>query len=111
MIYALVPHGLLALALKGARTIRAAMVPAAARIASALRNRLAVQRLGDLDDRALKDIGLVRSDVAGALATPLHVDPSKLLSDRRLERGPRPRTAHVRPRLAAGPGHLPRTVG
>ena len=86
MTYALVPTGLLALALKGARTVIAAFVPATARVAAALVHRRAVMRLSELDDRALKDIGLVRSDLAGALSAPLHVDPSLILSDRRLAR-------------------------
>lgn len=106
MTYALVPTGLLALALKGARVVGATIMPATARVIVALHNRLAVQRLADLDDRALKDIGLVRSEVAGALAAPLHVDPSRLLSDRRMEhrRGARPasvRSAISTPRSAA----------
>jgi uncharacterized protein YjiS (DUF1127 family) len=45
----------------------------------AFQNRLAVTRLTDLDDRALKDIGLLRTDVAAALALPLHQDPSRHL--------------------------------
>ena len=109
MTYALIPTGLLALALKGARTAFAVVKPATVRIADALRNRLAVQRLRDLDDRALKDIGLVRSDVAGALAAPLHVDPSSVLSDRRLahERRLLQTVLTTRPDPAR-PGHLPR---
>ena len=102
------PTGLLALALQGARAAHAVIGPVAGRIAAPLRNRLAVQRLADLDDRALKDIGLVRSDVAGALAAPFHVDPSAILSDRRLERGLGPRAPGVRTRPAARPAHLPR---
>jgi uncharacterized protein YjiS (DUF1127 family) len=45
-------------------------------IATALRNRRAVRELVDLDDRSLKDIGLMRTDVAAALDRPLHHDPS-----------------------------------
>ena len=44
--------------------------------AVALRNRRQVGRLTDLDDRALKDIGLTRSDVTAALAQPFLRDPS-----------------------------------
>ena len=60
-----------------------------------------VMRLTDLDDRALKDIGLLRADVEGALLEPLHKDPSKVLSVRRPEPRPRARPAGVNePRLA-----------
>lgn len=111
MTLAFVPTGLLALALGAARKAAAAVVPVIAQIAAALRNRAAVLRLADLDDRALKDIGLVRSDVAGALAAPLHVDPSSVLSDRRGERfarlGPSVLTPASAPRR---PGHLPRVA-
>jgi len=41
-----------------------------------LKNRSEVMRLSDLDDRALKDIGLLRTDVHAALAMPLRCDPS-----------------------------------
>lgn len=47
----------------------------------ALKNRMQVRELAHLDDRALKDIGLVRSDVDAALDTPLHRDPSQHLVD------------------------------
>jgi uncharacterized protein YjiS (DUF1127 family) len=70
-------------------------------VLAALRNRRQVMRLTDLDDRALKDIGLLRADVEGALLEPLHKDPSKVLSVRRPEPRPRPRPAGVNePRLA-----------
>ena len=64
-------------------------------VLAALRNRRAVMRLTDLDDRALKDIGLLRADVEGALLEPLHKDPSKVLSVRRPEPRPRPRPTGV----------------
>jgi uncharacterized protein YjiS (DUF1127 family) len=47
--------------------------------ATALKNRRAVRELNDLDDRALKDIGLMRTDVTAALDRPLHLDPSQHL--------------------------------
>ncbi len=46
-----------------------------------LANRLAVTRLCELDERALKDIGLTPSDVRAALALPLDRDPSEHLSE------------------------------
>ncbi|HEX8168689.1 MAG TPA: DUF1127 domain-containing protein [Beijerinckiaceae bacterium] len=70
-------------------------------VLKALRHRREVLRLADLDDRALKDIGLLRSDVEGALLEPLHKDPSKVLSFRRVEHRDRLRPAAVTgPRLA-----------
>jgi uncharacterized protein YjiS (DUF1127 family) len=53
---------------------------------SALRNRRAVLSLANLDDRALKDIGLTRPEVAGALAEPFYRDPSRVLLVRSVER-------------------------
>ncbi|WP_332686004.1 DUF1127 domain-containing protein [Bosea sp. (in: a-proteobacteria)] len=45
-------------------------------------HRRDVLRLGELDERGLKDIGLVRSDVEGALATSWLRDPSVVLTAR-----------------------------
>lgn len=45
-------------------------------------HRREVLQLGELDERGLKDIGLVRSDVEGALATSWLRDPSAVLSAR-----------------------------
>src|SRR3712207_176326 len=70
-------------------------------VLKALRHRREVLRLADLDDRALKDIGLLRADVEGAVLEPLHKDPSKVLSVRRVEHRDRVRpTAVTGPRLA-----------
>ena len=49
--------------------------------AMALKNRREVRMLHELDDRALKDIGLMRSDIHAALDSPLHLDPSRHLVD------------------------------
>jgi uncharacterized protein YjiS (DUF1127 family) len=46
-----------------------------------LRNRHAVRQLAELDDHALKDIGLTRNDVQGALGASLLSDPSLILGD------------------------------
>lgn len=48
----------------------------------ALAHRREVMRLNELDERGLKDIGLVRSDIAGALATSWLKDPSTVLAER-----------------------------
>lgn len=45
-------------------------------------HRREVLRLSEFDDRGLKDIGLVRSDIEGALATSWLRDPSAVLSAR-----------------------------
>lgn len=50
------------------------------RVQTAIANRRAAKALLDWDSRALKDIGLTRSDVRGALAEPLHADPTVHLS-------------------------------
>jgi uncharacterized protein YjiS (DUF1127 family) len=56
-------------------------VRAVRHLAEALKNRAQVRALNDLDDRALKDIGLLRTDVAAALDAPFHRDPSHHLVD------------------------------
>lgn len=66
-----------------------AVAGAGQKVLRTLRHRRAVQRLSELDDRALKDIGLLRGDVEGALLEPFLVDPSARLASRRLERGGR----------------------
>ena len=54
--------------------------------AKAMIGRREVTQLLGLDDRMLKDIGLSRADVAGALASPWAHDPSILLRLRSVER-------------------------
>jgi uncharacterized protein YjiS (DUF1127 family) len=53
----------------------------ASEIVQAVRNRRAVRSLAELDDRALADIGLLRTDVHAALARPSFADPSKVLTE------------------------------
>ncbi len=80
----------------------AAAFARAARLGTALGHRRAVRRLAELDDRTLKDIGLTRSDVTGALAQSLAVDPSRVLQVRRVAQ--RARSRAVAPvALASGP--------
>jgi uncharacterized protein YjiS (DUF1127 family) len=50
------------------------------RVVTVISNRRQVMTLRELDDRALKDIGLSRAEVEGALALPLHRDPSRVLA-------------------------------
>jgi uncharacterized protein YjiS (DUF1127 family) len=57
------------------------VVRALKRVTIALKNRREVGMLSQLDDRALKDIGLMRTDVQAALSWPLHLDPSLHLVD------------------------------
>jgi uncharacterized protein YjiS (DUF1127 family) len=61
-------------------------------IARALEHRREVRSLAELDERMLKDIGLSRAEVDGALAEPLHRDPSLVLV----------RSAERRSRIRAG---------
>ncbi len=56
------------------------------RVVTAWSNRRDVRLLAEMDDRSLKDIGLVRTDVYGALDAPFHRDPSTLLVIRSTER-------------------------
>jgi uncharacterized protein YjiS (DUF1127 family) len=51
-------------------------------LVKALIHRREVLRLGELDERGLKDIGLVRSDLDGALAVSWLSDPSVILAER-----------------------------
>ncbi len=47
----------------------------------AIANRREITQLTHLDEHALKDIGLTRSDVRGALEVSLLDDPSRVLMD------------------------------
>ena len=49
------------------------------RIVHIVKGRREIGRLVELDDNALRDIGLTRTDVAGALAASLFRDPSFFL--------------------------------
>lgn len=62
------PFGIFARALHGA-----------AKLLEARRNRRAIRRLAACEDRLLKDIGLSRSQVMGALEARYDEDPSLLL--------------------------------
>jgi uncharacterized protein YjiS (DUF1127 family) len=50
-----------------------------ATVLATVRHRREVMNLADLDDRALKDIGLERTDVDQALSEPLFRNPSLVL--------------------------------
>jgi len=51
-------------------------------LAKSIIHRREVMRLGELDERGLKDLGLVRSDIDGALATSWLNDPTTILAAR-----------------------------
>lgn len=51
-------------------------------LVKAILHRREILALGELDERGLKDLGLVRSDLEGALATSWLTDPSAILADR-----------------------------
>lgn len=72
---------------RGVRHVLRAMVA----LRNAAANRRAVTEMLELDERMLKDIGLVRSDVLGALAGPLTYDPSTVLRLRSVDRRARQR--------------------
>lgn len=65
---------------------------------TAVLHRREVTRLLDLDDRQLRDIGLIRNDVLGALAGPITHDPSHVLLDRSSDRMSRVRAIASAPR-------------
>jgi uncharacterized protein YjiS (DUF1127 family) len=48
-------------------------------LAKAFKDRREVRNLAEFDEHMLKDIGLTRSDVASALAEPIHHRPSWVL--------------------------------
>ena len=76
--------------------------------ARVMRHRREVMRLAELDDRTLKDIGLLRSDVAGALAESYGTDPSRILVTRRHERRTIARPSAVQARPSVVPRVRPR---
>ncbi len=64
----------------------AAPVRGAVTIAQKLRHRSQVRALTHLSDHQLKDVGLTRGEVAGALAVGWLDDPSLMLAKRNAER-------------------------
>jgi uncharacterized protein YjiS (DUF1127 family) len=77
-------------------------------LARAFRNRREVMTLAHLDDRALKDIGLTRVEVLGALSEPLYKDPSRILLVRSVERRARARAVAMNP--AQSDDRIPETA-
>ena len=66
----------------GVTRVAAFAIAPVATLVKALIHRREVLRLGELDERSLKDIGLVRSDLDGALAVSWLADPSVVLAER-----------------------------
>lgn len=60
-------------------TVLGTVARAVVNLAKALRHRREIMHLAEFDDRMLKDIGLVRSDVDGALSESLFRNPSTVL--------------------------------
>jgi uncharacterized protein YjiS (DUF1127 family) len=80
---------IMTLATKSFASISTSATRAAAQLFAAVRsipralvNRREVLRLTELDERGLKDIGLLRGDVEGALASSWLGDPSAVLAAR-----------------------------
>jgi uncharacterized protein YjiS (DUF1127 family) len=71
----------------------------------ALTHRREVHQLLDLDDRSLRDIGLTRDDVIGALAQPMAKDPSVVLLVRSVDRRSRLRSVAHAARRVKAPEH------
>lgn len=63
-----------------ATALTLSVVKAVAALRVAMENRRQARQLLDWDHRALKDIGLTRSDVRGALSLPFNDDPTQHLS-------------------------------
>ncbi len=66
----------------GAVRAAAHSVTGAKNLVRAVLHRREVMRLSELDERGLKDIGLLRSDIDGALAVSWLSDPSSVLQAR-----------------------------
>ena len=66
----------------GAARAAVLMVTGTKNLVRAFVHRREVMRLSELDERGLKDIGLVRSDIDGALAVSWLSDPSSVLQAR-----------------------------
>jgi uncharacterized protein YjiS (DUF1127 family) len=66
----------------GATRVVALSVRPVKAVMKVLIHRREVMRMGELDERSLKDIGLVRSDLDGALSVSWLSDPSLILAER-----------------------------
>jgi uncharacterized protein YjiS (DUF1127 family) len=90
------------------RAVAASALRQASALRRAMRHRREVMELASFDDRLLKDIGITRTDVVGALSEPYYVDPSTLLRLRSVERRALARSAALRAPPEPAPGERPR---
>jgi uncharacterized protein YjiS (DUF1127 family) len=79
MLSAILPAATAAIAAAGRTTV--VMSRKIGNVLRAWRHRREIMKLAGLDDHQLKDIGLSRTDVGGALAVSFLHDPSHVLCD------------------------------
>lgn len=82
------------------------VIAAVAGLVRSLRHRRDVHSLLELDERALKDMGITRNDVLGALAQPVGVDPSIVLLVRSVEQRSRRRASSFPARMLNAPADV-----
>ena len=81
------------------------------RIAVAIRGRLVLTRLAELDDRLLADIGITRGDLSNAFREPLLRDPTNLLARQAREQRLRSQRAARHARDEKPSGHASKSTG
>jgi uncharacterized protein YjiS (DUF1127 family) len=86
------------------------VAPKAQRLFAAWKNRREINRLVDLDERTLRDIGLTHAAVRGALGVSLLDDPSRMLAHRHRPRVAMSRQAQPASAVAVAPEVAPPTA-